>query len=243
MFREITMRAQRRVVRKILCVLGAVVVMGLASAGPAAAGSNSSAARCDGTQNAVLTVTLTGFPPSTSSPNWIKVDDNAAHLEDAGFGQSFRKTYRATPAADHVFHLWVWSNDDPKWQYGRSFYAEYRVAVCAAAAPPPAPAPAVTSTSPTPATTTSRTAATKSTAHSPSQTAVTMSGTGSMVPISAPGNPGAYPVANAADVEGTDNWILLLVIGMVLLAGGLTVLLLIRRRSSRAPDGSRHRSD
>ena len=150
----------------------------------------------------MLSVNLAGFDPSTSSPNWIKVDDNAAHLEDSGFGQTFRKTYRASPAGDHVFHMWVWSNDDPNWQYGRSFYAEYRVAVCAPAAPPPTP--------------------------------VTTSTDGSMMPISVPSSDSAYQVMPAAvsDVQkSSDTWILPLTIGMMLLAGGLTVLLLLRRRT------------
>ena len=186
----------------------------------------------------MLSVNLAGFNPSTSSPNWIKVDDNSTHLEDSGFGQTFRKTYRASPAGDHVFHMWVWSNDDPNWQYGRSFYAEYRVAVCAPAAPPPTPA--VTQPTSRPATTTPRRAAVEGVApaSSPSPSAeptpVTTSTDGSMMPISVPSSDSAYQVMPAAvsDVQkSSDMWILPLIIGMMLLAGGLTVLLLLRRRT------------
>ncbi|MBP2337899.1 hypothetical protein JOF41_004077 [Saccharothrix coeruleofusca] len=189
----------------------------LATTAPAAAHTPALKAGCaDG--RAVLSVELRDYDGRRA--NRVRVDDGGESIEDRSFRSHFRRAYTGSGDAVRAFTVTVRAWDDPKWSRGWSFHRELTTPVCAA----PAAAAPVAATTTTAAVTTvvETTTAALTTTTTPPLTFVwpTARLTASVVPA-------------AADRDLPDTGadvVVPLAVALLVLAGGITVLVVQRRR-------------
>jgi LPXTG-motif cell wall-anchored protein len=218
-----------RAVRAPLCVVAAVAATGLLVV-PASAHTPSLKAVCaDG--DAVLTVGLSRY--DGRRPNAVAVEDNGRSVEDTRFGESFRESYRGSGTVEHVFTVTVRAWDDPYWQRGWSFTKKLTVPVCVT------PTTAVTTTTvPVPVTTTTTTTVTTPVETSTTTTTTTTTTSTTTTPLTfdwPTTRPKAVVVAaaNSGLPDTGADVTVPLVLGVLLLAGGVVVLVVLRRRLRR----------
>lgn len=234
-----------RSVRAPLCVAAVAVATSLLAAVPVSAHTPSIKAECvDG--QARLHVGLSRYDDRRS--NSVKVDDNGQSIEDRKFGGSFRKTYRRSGTEHHVFTVSVRAWDDNRRSRGWSFTKKVTTPPCVAPEPPkptkppkPSKPPTTTTTTTTPPTTTTRvTTTTPATTSTTVETTTTTTPPATTTTTTTPltfdwptTQPKAIvvPAANDSDLPDTGADVTVpLVLGVLLLAGGVVVLVLLRRR-------------
>jgi LPXTG-motif cell wall-anchored protein len=191
-------------------VLAGTVAGLIGFAGVASAHTHKNDAYCKG-DTTTLHVNLTAYADKgrKGQQNHVTVTDGATSLVDAPFDKQFVKAFDTSGAEDHVFTVKVTAWDDAKY----SFTEEFKVAKCVTPPPPDTETTTTTTTTesvppPPVATTTSPVAAPViSTTTTPApQAAPALAETGASI---------AIPLG----------------IGGVLLAGGVALLFVVRRRS------------
>lgn len=229
-----------RAVRAPFCVAAVVASAGLLAAIPASAHTPSLKAECaDG--RAVLTVGLSRYDGRRS--NSVEVRDNGQSIEDRKFGESFRRTYRKPGTAQHVFTVTVHAWDDPRRQRGWSFTKKLTVPACVTPPTKTTTTPVTTTTTPVttttsvpvtttppPVTTTTTTPVETTTTTTTTITTTTTTPLTFDWPTTQP-RAAVVPAANDRNLPDTGADVTVpLVLGVLLLAGGTVLLVVLRRR-------------
>lgn len=205
-------RSWSTLARRSLAVTAAAAVALVAFAIPASAHKGTPEAKCmEDAGKTVLKIDLTSYNPNmpgdtTGKPNKIKVTDGATVLDEAGFADKYQKTWDDLSATeDHAFKVVVdaWDDQDPSDDKTFSFTWTKDVKACTEKEPEPEPEPEPSP--PVEETTTTTTPPTTTTTEVPVGANANLAATGASI---------AIPLG----------------IGGLLLVGGATMLLILRKR-------------
>ncbi|MEV0679609.1 hypothetical protein AB0I60_24095 [Actinosynnema sp. NPDC050436] len=203
-----------RTVGAVVGIAAAIATTGLISALPASAHTHAVWAKCVD-EKAVLHVDLKAYNTKKGA-NHVTVSLDGEELESVAFAQQYTKDFDGgDPTAPHAFKVVVSASDNQKYSFTLGDDHELDVPACAeerietttAVAPVVETVVATTTLPAPPATTTTP------------------------VPVAAPTTTTAVAVAEGGLANTGASIAIPLVIGLVLLGGGVTLLVVLRRRA------------
>ena len=182
-------------------------------------------AECKG-ETTVLTVDLTQYSTKKNKTNHVQVLDGSQVLEDKDFGKEYSGSFKVSGSVAHDFLVHVKAFDDVDGKQG--WTKDFPLHANACVTPP------TKSTPPTTTTTTSTTTTTTTTVTVPPSTETTTTTT-EVAPVVNTSTTTPPPAAQGGPLAETGASIALpLGIAGVLLAGGVVMLFVVRRRNSKA---------
>ncbi|MFL6119146.1 LPXTG cell wall anchor domain-containing protein [Actinophytocola sp.] len=191
-------------------------------AGVASAHTPQVSAECKG-ETTTLKVNLTQYSTSKKKSNHVQVLDGTQKLADTDFQKDYKNSFNVSGSVAHDFTVHVKAWDDVDGQHGWSKDFPVHVDACVTV-PPPDTETTTTTTTTTETTTTPAPSTTESTTTT-TQVAPVVATSTTTPPPAAQGGPLAETGASIALPLG---------IAGVLLAGGVVMLFVVRRRSSKA---------